>query len=56
MPPNGRTGRLLRAADYVDACSIHPHGPLAIHFNGVSKRLMKRTDMLAWIDAASTTV
>ena len=47
MPSGG--GKLLRNKGYVDKCMIHRGGPLAVHFNGVSKRLMKQQDMLTWL-------
>jgi len=48
--PSG-SGKLLRNKGYIDKCTIHPGGPLVVHFNGVSKRLMKQKGMHTWLNA-----
>ena len=43
-------GVLRRAEDYRAACGIVADGPVAIHFNGVSKTVMTESDALkAWL-------
>ena len=42
---------LRRRAGYRNLCANTEVAPFIIHFNGVSKRLMKTAEMLAWIKA-----
>ena len=47
--PAGR-GKLLRNNAYIDKCMIHRGGPLVVHFNGVSKGIMKQQAILSWLN------
>ena len=56
VPSDGRVAivPLQRTAHYLSSCAIAEVNPLVVHFNGVSKRLMKTTEMQAWLEAFST--